>query len=248
MPGRARVRLRLQPRSLALGLAVPLLLAGAYALARETSTFAIRSVAVSGGTPTLQAQVRATLEPVLGKSLLAFDGGAVVRRIEALPAVVSARYDRAFPHTLRIAVVPERPIAVLRRGKEGWLVSARGRAIEEIQAHARPGLPRVWVPTAAHVTAGGFLAPDEGGVAASILSLAAGFPARFTTAAFAHGEVTLRLRSGVELRLGEPADVRLKLAVARRALRVLPPGATYLDVAVPRRPVAGADPQLSGKG
>lgn len=246
--GRARVRPRLKPRSLAIAVSVPVVLVGAYVLARETSTFSIRSVTVSGGTPALQAEVQAALEPIVGKSLLAFDGAAAVRRVEALPAVVSARYDRAFPHTLRIVVVPERPVAVVRRGTESWLVSARRRAIEQIRAHTRLGLPRVWVPTAAPIAAGEFLAPGDGGVATSVLSLAAGFPARFTAAAFAHGQVTLRLRSGVELRLGEPVDVRLKLAVARRALRVLPPGSTYLDVAVPQRPVAGADPQLSGKG
>ena len=78
-----------------------------------------------------------------------------------------------------------------------------------------------------------------------MLSLAQGFPARFTTASLAHGELTLHLRLGVALRLGEPVDVRLKLAVARRALRVLPAGSTYLDVAVPQRPVAGSNPQLS---
>jgi len=36
--------------------------------------------------------------------------------------------------------------------------------------------------------------------------------------------------------------VRLKLAVARRALRGLPAGAAYLDVSVPGRPVAGSQP------
>jgi len=84
--------------------------------------------------------------------------------------------------------------------------------------------------------------------AAHVLGLAAGFPARFTTVSFTHGEITLRLRLGINLRLGEPVDVRLKLAVARRALRVLPAGSTYLDVAVPQRPVAGANPQLSSAG
>jgi hypothetical protein len=51
-----------------------------------------------------------------------------------------------------------------------------------------------------------------------------------------------RLRSGLEIRLGRPADVRLKLAIARRALRGLPSGTTYLDVSVPERPVAGTQP------
>ena len=179
---------------------------------------------------------------------MALNGRAVDRKVDALPDVVSARYDRAFPHTLRVTIVPEQPVAVLRKGKETWLVSARGRAIRQIPRTARRALPRIWVPSAAQVSPGAFLAADEGGTAARVLSLAQGFPARFTTASLSHGELTLHLRLGIELRLGEPVDVRLKLAVARRALRVLPPGSTYLDVAVPQRPVAGSNSQLSSTG
>jgi hypothetical protein len=232
-------------RLLAIAIAAPVLVTGVYFAARETSTFAVRTIAVSGGTRAVQAQVRSALAPLIGTSLLALDGGALERRVDALPTVVSSRYDRAFPHMLRIIVVPEVPVAVLHRGKETWLVSGRGRAIRRIPNGRRPGLPRIWVPTATQVTAGAFLPPDEGGTAAHVLALAGGFPARFTTASLSHGELTLRLRLGIELRLGDPVDVRLKLAVARRALRVLPPGSTYLDVAVPQRPVAGANPQVS---
>lgn len=232
-------------RLLAIAIAAPVLVAGAYAGARETSTFAIRTIDVQGGTPTLQAKVRAKLEPLLGRSLLALNGRGLERRVDDLPAVVSSSYDRAFPHTLRVSVVPEQPVAVLHRGKQAWLVSARGRAIKQIKTGTRLGLPRIWVPTAAQVSAGAILAPDEGGTAARTLALAQGFPARFSTVTFAHGELTMELRLGIELRLGEPVDVRLKLAIARRALRVLPAGSTYLDVAVPQRPVAGSNPQVS---
>jgi cell division protein FtsQ len=235
-------------RALAIVIALPILVTGAYFAARDTSTFALHTIQVSGGTPALHARVRAVLAPLAGRSLMALNGRAVERKVDALPDVVSARYDRAFPHTLRVTIVPEQPVAVLRKGKETWLVSARGRAIRQIPRTARRALPRIWVPTAVQVSAGAFLAPDEGGTAARVLSLAQGFPARFTTASLAHGELTLHLRLGIELRLGEPVDVRLKLAVARRALRVLPPGSTYLDVAVPQRPVAGSNPQLSTKG
>lgn len=226
-------------------IAVPIVLIGAYFAARETSTFAVRTIDVRGGTPALRKQVRTALAPVVGTSLLALNRRAIERRVDALPAVVSTSYDRAFPHTLRVRVVPEVPVAVLHRGKEAWLVSARGRAIKQIKAGTRLGLPRIWVPTAAQVTAGGFLTPDDGGTAAHALALAAGFPARFTTVSFAHGELTMQLRLGIELRLGEPVDVRLKLAIARRALHLLPAGSTYLDVAVPQRPVAGSNSQLS---
>ena len=97
-------------------------------------------------------------------------------------------------------------------------------------------------------TPGAFLAPDTGGTTARTLALAARFPARIAVASLAHGELVYRLRSGLELRLGEPTDVRLKLAIVRRALRHLPPGVTYVDVSVPERPVAGQEnPQLSSR-
>jgi cell division septal protein FtsQ len=225
------------------------LAAGAYLVARQTSAFAIARLEVTGVPAGVQQQVRRVLKPLVGTNLLALDGAALERRAEALPSVVSVRYDRAFPHTLRIHVVPEIPVAVLHRGSETWLVSARGRVIERVATGTYPALARVWVPKKAAVAIGAFLAPAVGGTAARTLALAAHFPAHISTASLARGDLVYRLRSGVELRLGDPTDVRLKLAIARRALARLPTGATYVDVSVPERPVAGMDnPQLSSRG
>ncbi len=174
-----------------------------------------------------------------GTNLLALNGSALERRVAELPSVVSATYDRAFPHTLRISIVPETPVAVLHRGTQTWLVSARARVIARLVPGTHPLLTRIWVPTAAPVTVGGFLDPAYGGTAARTLGLVQHFPARIGTATLVHDELTFALRSGVELRFGAPTDIRLKLAIARRALRVLPSGSTYLDVSVPGRPVAG---------
>jgi POTRA domain, FtsQ-type len=236
-------------RSLGIGLAILVVAGGAYAAARESSVFAVRTIDVSGAPPGLRTHVRAALAPLVGTNLLALDGAEVVRRVDALPAVLSAGYDRSFPHTLHVVVVPEKTVAVLRRGTESWLVSARGRVVGRVPRRSDPALPRIWVPTAADVTAGAFLDPTHGGTAARSLALVADhFPARIAAASFVGGDLTYRLRSGLEIRLGDPTDVRLKLAIARRTLFDLPPGATYLDVSVPRRPVAGIDPQLSGRG
>lgn len=248
-PTARRVRFMPSRRSLGIGFAILAVAGGVYAAARESSVFAVRSIEVSGAPPRLQAQVRTALASLDGVSLLALDGGAVERRVEALPAVVSAGYDRSFPHTLRVFVVPEKPVAVLRRGSESWLVSARGRVISRAPLRGDPALPRIWVPTAATVVAGAFLDATYGGTAARSLALVADhFPARIAAASFTRGDLTYRLRSGLELQLGDPTDIRLKLAIARRALFDLPPGATYLDVSVPRRPVAGTNPQVSGGG
>ena len=246
----AAARLRFLPsrRSLAIGLAILAVVGAAYAGARESSVFAVQRIEVQGAPPEVRAQVQAALAPLVGTSLLALDTGAVERRVEALPTVLSAGYDRAFPHTLRVLVVPERPVAILRRGKDSWLVSTRGRIVASVPRGTEPALPRIWVPTATSVTLAGFLSPAQGGTAARALALAGTFPARIATAAYASDGLVFRLRSGLELRLGDPTDVRLKLAIARRALAALPAGATYLDVSVPRRPVAGTDSQVSGRG
>jgi cell division protein FtsQ len=235
-------------RSLLVGFGVVVVAIGAYLAARESSAFAITRVEVAGAPAHVRHDVHRAVGPLVGTNLLALDGATLVRRVEALPTVVSVTYDRGFPHTLRLTVVPETVVAVLHRGRETWLVSARGRVVARIPNGARRGLPRIWVTRATPVSAGAFLAEGGPAVPARALALAAGFPYRVETAGYAHGLLVFRLRTGVELRLGEPTDVRLKLAVARRALRQLPAGDTYLDVSVAGRPVAGQNPQLSSRG
>lgn len=235
-------------RSILVGFGVLAVAAGSYVAARETSVFAIHGIDVRGAPPVLQRRIERTLAPLHGTNLLKLDGTALERDVSALPAVRSVSYDRAFPHTLRVTVVPETPVAVLHRGAETWLVSTRARVIAHVRTGVRPGLPRIWVPSKTPVTAGAILPAPVGGQAAQALALAAHFPARIAVASFAQGELVFRLRSGLELVFGSPVDLRLKLAIARRALTLLPPGATYLDVSVPERPVAGANPQVSGRG
>jgi cell division protein FtsQ len=234
-------------RSVLIGFGIAAIAAGAYVAARESSAFAVTRIEVRGGPVAVRHEVRKAVGPLRGSSLLSLDGAALVRRVEALPTVLAAGYDRSFPHTLRVQIVPERPVAVLRRGRSSWLVSARARVIARLRPHAAERLPRIWVPRRTDVAVGAFLEPAGGATAARTIALAARFPARIATVSLAHGELVFRLRSGIELLLGEPTDVRLKLAIARRALRRLPPGSTYVDVSVPGRPVAGANSQLSGR-
>ena len=236
------------PRSLAVGFGLLALGGGLYGIARETSAFAVDRIAVEGASPHVRAQVRHAAATLRGTSLLALDGGLLVRRLEALPTVVSAGYDRSFPHTLRIVVVPERPVAVLRQGSRAWLISARGRATAAVPSSAAPQLPRVWIPRTTHVVVGGFLPADHAAAVARSLALAGNLPAHVAGAQLRREGLVFRLRSGLELRLGDPTDIRLKLAIAGRALRVLPAGSAYLDVSVPGRPVAGSNPRVSGRG
>jgi cell division protein FtsQ len=225
---------------------------GLYGVGRETSVFAVRQVEIVGGPPVVRHEVRQAVSKLHGTSLLALDGSQLVRTVDALPRVVSVSYDRGFPHTLRLVVQPEQPVAVVRQGAKGWLVSARGRVIVTVSPHAAPQLARIWVPRTTPVAVGGFLPANHATAVARALSLASQFPAHIVFAALRRDGLAFRLRDGLELRLGDPADIRLKLAIARRAMHVLPSGTAYLDVSVPNRPVAGTkpvagtNPQVSG--
>ena len=236
------------PRSLAVGLGLLAVAGGAYGVARQTSAFAVGRLQVVGGTPHVRAQVRHEVAALRGTSLLALDGSALVRRVESLPTVLTASYDRAFPHTLRIEIVPEHPVAVVRQGAKAWLVSARGRVIASVAAHGAPALTRIWIPRTTPVTIGGFLPANHATAVARALALGSRFPAHIALAALRRDGLLFRLRDGLELRLGEPTDIRLKLAIARLAIGRLPAGTAYLDVSVPGRPVAGNNPRVSGRG
>jgi cell division protein FtsQ len=227
-------------RSLAIGVGIVAVALGAYVLARETSLFAVDRIEVQGASPRVARQVRHALAPLVGTPLVGLDGSAVLRRVEALPTVVGASYDRAFPHTLRVTVVPERPSAVLRNGADSWLLSVRGRVMARLATAADPQLPRIWVPSRTPVRPGLRLSTGGAAVAARAVGLAGSFAARVSTASDKGGVLVFRLRSGRELVLGGAGDVRLKVAVAERALPALPSDATFLDVTVPSRLVSGA--------
>jgi cell division septal protein FtsQ len=234
-------------RSLLVGLLLLLAALGLYAAARTTALFAVDEIAVSGAPPEVAAEVRRALTLSVGESLLELDLGELERRAASVPAVAAVRLDRAFPHTLAVAVVPEQPVAVLRQGSRSWLVAAGGRVLAELERGGRPRLPRLWLGRDADVRVGErLLGPQRRAVAAVAPLLEAPLPVAVASVSSAPGELVLKLRTGLELRLGDGSDLPAKLEVARRVLPRLTGSELYLDVSVPQRPVAGAtlDSQL----
>lgn len=239
---------------LARALVVLAVLAGcaglAYGAARYTSLFALEKLEVTGGTAPVRASVREAGAQFLGTSLVSLDDDAVRARLTDLPGVESVRLDRAFPHTLRIVVVPEEPLAVVKDGFGAWLVSERGRVIRS--AAMEPKRAVVW--TAQTGLEPGAAVGDENARLAleALRHVPAGFPGRIESARAAEGAVTLVLGDGAELRLGAAESLSLKLAVAARVLRGMSAGERagigYLDVSVPERVVGGSslDSQLEG--
>jgi cell division protein FtsQ len=227
-------------RSLGVGLLILLTGVGLYAVARTTSAFAVDRVAVQGAPPAVAADVRRALAPALGESLLRVDLHDLLRRAQNVPMVASASFDRDFPHTLEITVLPEVPVAVLRQGSSSWLAAAGGRVVAELDRGARPALPRIWLKRTVDVRVGEPLHGLQLRAVAAVTPLVKRpLPAAVTSVAVGPDQLNLSLRSGIELRLGDATDLPVKLEVARSVLPQLDDLQGYLDVSVPERPVAG---------
>jgi cell division protein FtsQ len=254
-PG-ARARLP-SLRTAAIALTVIGLAVGAYVAALETSLFAVREITIVGGSARVQAQVRKALAPELGRSLLRISGGEIDRRLTALPDVVSVHVSRFFPDTLRVVVRPERAVLLLRQGKRSFVVSSFGRVMGPVFEPRRSSLPRLWLTRSVPVSVGETLSLYDGKLAAAALApIAPGlFRGGIRTVTSSASGLTLYLGSGLQIRLGDIGNLRLKLTIARRILQIAasvsssPPPA-YVDVSVPARPVLGTilNSQVSGKG
>jgi cell division septal protein FtsQ len=244
--------MRLAPsgKSILIGLAILLAAVGSYFLARDTSVFAVQAVEVRGGTPQVRSEVRAALRSEVGRSLLRVDAAAINDRLATLPAVRSFSYDRAFPHTLRVVVRAERAVLVVRQGDRAFLVAATGRVLRPLPHPRLSRLPRLYVKKNVALTVNSTAPPAVRGAASALAVIRdAALP---TGVRFVRGgaeELTLLLGSGFEVRLGDAADLRLKLAIARRILQLTgaaTTGSGYLDVAVPERPVLSSNSQVGG--
>jgi cell division protein FtsQ len=237
-------------RSFVIGIVLAFLAAGAYFGARDTSVFAVQTLDVRGGDAELRQQVRAALAGELGTSLLRINNGVVASNIDPLPGVRSFTTDRAFPHTLRVTVKREVPVLVVRQvpGTGAFLVGASGRVIRALPHPHLSHMPRLWVWKAVDVQVGGALPPQLAAAATALAPLqGAALPGGVSAVRVGKDELTLALGGGLEVRLGDTGDLRLKLAIARRILaqtHAATGGTGYLDVSVPLRPVLSTVPQV----
>jgi len=243
-----RLRLPLGRTIGVVGVIVGILALG-YLAARSTSLFALQSVAVSGAGRAVETDVRTALRPLDGESLVTIDAGRVERQLSTLPSILSARVDRAFPHELRIVIVPERPVVVLRSGRGAWVVSERGRVISPVESKAERRLPRIWLAAGATFEPGATLGLAAASKALKVIAaLPAQFPVQVRTARATEAGLVLVLVTGMEVRLGSAAELDAKLASTAAVLGGLSIAERaeldYLDVTLPERPVGGQNPQV----
>ena len=227
-----------------LGIAVAAIIApGAYWAIANSSVFAVSAIAVSGGGGSLlDAEVQQAATSVVGhRSLLQVDTSAVARAVEQIPYVRSASVDRAFPHTLAIRIDVYRAAAVVRSGTSAYLVSDDGRVLDTTTGGER--LPTIEVRGGLALKAGADV--RTGDVAAGLAVLRAVPPHFSGRVARVHRVVSgpagavVVVGRGLQLRLGAPTRVDVKLKAAARILRSMQASTraalAYVDVsAVPR--------------
>jgi cell division protein FtsQ len=222
-------------------------MAGLYALALESSLFAVEKVQIRGATPALSRQINTVVKPFRGRSLVGLNKAGVERAILAIPEVRTAEVDRAFPNTLRVFVAREHPVAVLRRGRDAWVIATSEKVVRLLRHGRSQNLPRIWAPASVAVVVGEPIA--NFGVRTAIKVLATLEDSKQSlrpTSVVAHnGDLTLTIGSNIELRFGDASEAALKLAVAEKILPdIASPSAgsiAYLDVSVPDRPVGGPE-------
>jgi cell division protein FtsQ len=213
---------------------------GVYLTARETAAFGIDRIVVKGASPAVSARVRTALAPLRGESLVAFDSADGDRLLATVPWVASARYDRDFPHTLRVFVTPEQPVALLRRGHDAWVIAASARVLSRVASPPLPALPRVWLSASSDPLVGTVLADPEVAAVRALASMGR-LPSRIRSVRVEGDEVTLVTTMGTTILFGDLSRTRLKLAVLARVLP-LATDARYIDVSVPERVVTGSGP------
>ena len=234
---RARRRPRLGPLLLVSVLLLAGLLVGGYFWVRSSSLSAVRNVQVVGLSGAEAGQIRDALETTArGMSTLNVSTGEFHNTVAAYPEVKSVRASASFPHSMKITVVEQDPVAVVVAGGHRTVVSGDGTLLPNVTPSA--ALPTIAMSVAPGGTTLAGAALQEAELLAdapyALLSRIAS-----TTESSTHG-LTVALRDGPQLYFGAPTRLTAKWNSAVAVLaNSSSAGAAYIDVTDPSRPAAG---------
>ena len=216
---------------LAAGAAAP-----AYLWVRDTPAFAVREVTVTGIDGPQAEQVRAAITRAAGgMTTLNVRADELRRATQPFPIVRDVSADADPPGTLRVTVHAFAPVAVVQDGARRVAVARDGTLLG--------GTPTANLPTVtSDVPVGEERLGDR--EALRVVRLLGAAPAELRARAQRAGAggdgLTVVLRDGPRLSFGGADRLAAKWAAAARVLAdPSSQGATYLDLRLPDRPVAG---------
>ena len=227
---------RRHPRWGAALLGVLAVLGLAYFVVRDSSLSAVRRVEVHGISGMDGAAIESSLVAAARhQSTLAVNIGALHAAVARYHLVSGLQVSASFPHTLRITVSEQLPVATLRDGSEAVVVASDGAVLDpSVSAGAAPTLNVASLPSG-HVT--------DPQLLAELTILGAAPPVLLHRVARIYASpngLTVSMRNGLIIFFGDPARPHAKwISAARVIASPLAVGATYVDVRVPDRPAAG---------
>jgi cell division protein FtsQ len=221
-----------------LAIAALLVIVGAFGLWLRTSSLVrVQRVTVTGIDGAQAGSIRDALTiAARDMTTLAVDDKALRDAVATYPVVRSLRASADFPHRLRITVNAYEPIAAVQSGggaptpvaSDGTLLrGANAKHLPVVGIRSMPGGNRV---------------SDAGALQAIRLVAAAPAPLRARVDRVFQGRrgLAATVQDGPKLYFGGGDRPRAKWSAAARVLAAeTAQGATYVDVRIPERPVAG---------
>jgi len=218
-------------RAFAAALALTILAVAGWALLGPT-VLVIRHVRVTGATAQLPAAtVREAADIALGTPLARLNTAAAARRVERLPAVLSARVSRSFPDTVVIGVRPRIAAVAVPTGAGYALVDSHGVTVSSAAA-VPAGMPVLTSPSS--VLRG---SPAVRAAALVVEELPRSLRAEVRSVSASGGSVTLQLNGGITVLWGGPGQGAQKAAELDVLLGT---HASYYDVSDPATAVTGS--------
>jgi cell division protein FtsQ len=170
------------------------------------------------------------------------DESALRAAVARYPLVRDVRASAQPPHRLEIRVVERVPVGVFGAGSEPVVVADDGVLLRGVPAD---GLAEIGT----RVPPGGARVADRK-TAAKVAVLVEAPPklrARIARVILGRHGLQARLGSGLVIRFGDGRDLPAKWTAARRVMRdPAAAAATYIDVRIPERPVAGGLTEQQG--
>jgi cell division protein FtsQ len=204
---------------------------------KESSFVRVEHVTVTGLTTKDAPRIRlALIAAAHDMSTLEMQQNALNAAVSSFPVVKAVVAQPSFPHTLKIHVIEEQPVAVLAVGGERLLLAPDGSVLRGVVT----GHPLALIRSRGAV-------PQDtltDRVPLSALHVAAAAPAeladRIITITHAKQGILVHLRDGPELIFGNDSRPLAKWEAAASVLAdPSSKGATYVDLRLPGRPIAG---------
>jgi cell division protein FtsQ len=204
---------------------------------RDSGFVAVQHVTVTGLTTKDAPQIRTALTAAAhDMSTLNMNHHALEQSVAGFPIVKDVVAQASFPHSLKVHVVEQDPVAVLSVAGERLLLAPDGSVLRD----AATGHPLALIKSDAAVPQD--MLTDR--VALSSLHVAAAAPlglvGRITTIGHDKEGIVVHMRGGPRVIFGNDSRPFAKWAAAAAVLAdPSSKGATYIDVRLPGRAVAG---------